>query len=93
VGFLLPPASNAFENLIASSARDQVSVSLGDGVFNFYGAQLKDCPELTVWCMSRYGAEVGHDPQFSSERCKNAYGITFPKQWLLAREFLKLFDE
>lgn len=49
-----------------------------------WGPWVASCdPELILWRMSLYGAEIGGDLRFPAERCADVYGITVPKKGIL----------
>lgn len=90
VAFLTEKGRTIFQWLLAMGTRDRVQGNLGDGVFEYEGVQAKECPELTVWRMSLYRAEVAGGPQTPWERCSSAYGITAPKRWPAAVKFVAM---
>lgn len=72
-----------FDPFFAGSGA-RVQKDFGDGVFAYEGVQSQECPDLTLWKMSIYGAEVGGDKRQPSERCSVVYGISVPKGWRAA---------
>jgi len=81
-----------FERLLAKNAKERVKISLGDGVFSYEGAQSAECPELTVWRMSLYGAQVSGDTKVM-EKCSEAYALTAPRRMPAANELVRLISQ
>lgn len=89
-GFFNNQGRAMFEGLLAQNAKDRVRKDLGHGVFVYEGAQSHDCPELTIWRMSLYGAVVGGDSRSPMERCSEAYVLTAPKRMPATCELVRL---
>lgn len=68
----------------------KVRRDLGEGVFAYEGVQSTDCPELTLWKMSIYKAEVGGDKRQPGERSSMVYGISIPKKWPVSEQLMQL---
>lgn len=77
--FLRQEGAVAFDRFFAGCARDRVSCDLGHGVFQYEGIQSNESPNLTLWKMSIYGAEVGGDPAAPGQRVSMIYGVTIAK--------------
>lgn len=77
--FLRPEGSGAFDRFFAGNAKDRVSCDLGQGVFRYEGIHSNESPNLTLWKMSLYGAEVGGDPVLPGHRVSTMYGLTVAK--------------
>lgn len=92
-GFLSGMGTKLFEGLLALGAREREAGNFGDGVFSYEGVQSAECPELTVWRMSLYGAEVGGDPRHPLVRCGNAYALTAPRKWRATGMLLELMGK
>lgn len=90
--FVTAEGRRFFDPMFAGGVQDQVKVDLGDGVFVYEGVQSKECPELTLWRMTLYGAEVSGDLRESFERCSLVYGITVPKKWPVAKKLLQILS-
>src|SRR5205814_7013365 len=60
--FLRSPGSEAMEALLAKPAAQRENGNLGEGAFLYEGAQAVDCPQVTVWRMTLYEAELDGDP-------------------------------
>jgi hypothetical protein len=86
--FITTEGQHFFDPLIDGTCQNRVKCCLGDGIFKYEGVQSKECPELTMWRMSLYGAEVGGDPGNSSARCSVVYGITAPKAWPVTEKLM-----
>jgi hypothetical protein len=79
--FLNEAGRQRFDPFFAGSARAKVQKDFGDGVFVYEGVQAQDCPELTLWKMSIYGAEAGGDKRAPGDRSSIVYGISVPRTW------------
>ena len=73
-----------------AGAGAKVQQDFGDGVFAYEGVQAQDCPELTLWKMSIYGAEVGGDKRQPGERCSMVYGMSVPRTWPAAEKLMQI---
>lgn len=71
----------------------KVHRDFGDGVFTYEGLQSKDCPELTLWKMSIYGAEVGGDKRQAGQRSSMVYGISVPKKWPKSEMLMQILGQ
>ncbi len=91
--FIHSAGREIFERLLAMDAKNRVRVSLGGGVFVYEGAQSTECPELTMWRMSLYGAEVGGDPKAPKEGVSEAYVITAPRRMPVASKLVQLLGD
>lgn len=78
-----------FENAVHA----KVSQNLGDGAFFYEGVQAADCPELTVWRMSIFGALVGGAERRPGDRNSMAYGISTPRTWSATAMLMELLGE
>ncbi len=79
--FLKEMGRQRFDPFFAGAASAKIKADLGSGVFEYEGMQSQDCPELTLWKMSIYAAEVGGDKSAKGERSSVIYGISAPKAW------------
>ncbi len=77
--FLRPEGAAAFDRFFAGAVKDRVSCDLGQGVFRYEGILSVESPNLTLWKMSIYGAEVGGDPAAPGQRVSMVYGVTVDK--------------
>lgn len=85
--FLREEGAVAFDRFFAECERERVCRDLGPGVFRYEGIQSNESPNLTLWKMSIYGAEVGGDPSSPGQRVSMIYGVTVAKssraaEWL-----------
>lgn len=81
-----------FEPLFAGAGA-KVQQDFGDGVFAYEGVQSKDCPELTLWKMSIYGAEVGGDKRQPGQRSSMVYGVSVPSSWPASEMLMKMLGQ
>jgi hypothetical protein len=77
--FLKAQGAAAFDRFFEGKARERLSFNLGEGVFGYEAIQSVDDPEVTLWKMTFYGAEVGGDPSAAGERASLLYGVTVAK--------------
>jgi hypothetical protein len=77
--FLSEAVRQRFDLFFEGAARAKVQHDYGNGVFAYEGMQSQECPELTLWKMSIYGAEVGGDQRQPGERSSVVYGISVPR--------------
>jgi hypothetical protein len=77
--FLRPEGAAAFDRFFAGKAGARVTCDLGQGVFRYEGIRSVESPNLTLWKMSVYGAEVGGDPAMPGQRVSMMYGVTVGK--------------
>lgn len=77
--FLRPEGAAAFDRFFAGEVKDRVSCDLGQGVFRYEGILSVESPNLTLWKMSIYGAEVGGDPAAPGQRVSMVYGVSVAK--------------
>jgi hypothetical protein len=82
-----------FDPFFAGAARAKVKQDWGDGVFAYEGVQSRDCPDLTLWKMSIYGAEISGDKYPKGERNSLIYGISAPKAWPATAMLLKILGK
>ncbi|MGV0981017.1 MAG: HNH endonuclease [Polynucleobacter sp.] len=92
-GYFINEGSQFFNTLLGMNASQRVTGNLGGGVFQYEGVQANDCPQLTIWKMSLYGAEVSGDPANPSARGNFAFGISVSTQSALMKELPNLFFE
>jgi len=78
--FLNEAGRHRFDSFFTGAGAN-VQQNLGNGVFTYEGVQSQDCPELTLWKMSIYGAEVGGDKSQPGERSTVVYGLSVPRKW------------
>jgi hypothetical protein len=82
-GFLIPEGEEWLENMLSLNAANRVSASLGNGVFEYEGVQAFDRPEITIWRMSFYRAQIGGDDDLRSVRTSKAYVCTAKRGFAL----------
>jgi len=87
--FLNEAGRQRFDPFFAGAVA-KVQQDFGDGVFAYEGVQSQDCPDLTLWKMSIYGAEVGGDKRQPGERCSMVYGISVPRTWRAANMLMEI---
>lgn len=89
-GFVAGLGPKLFDALLSLGVKRRETGNFGNGVFVYEGVQAKECPELTVWRMSLYGAQVGGDPRHPLVRCENAYALTAPRKWPASKMLLEI---
>lgn len=91
--FLNEAGRQRFDRFFTGAVRARVQQDFGEGVFVYEGVQSQECPELTLWKLSIYGAEVGGDQRQPGERCSTVYGISSPKRWPATRMLMQILGE
>lgn len=91
--FLNEAGRQRFDPFFAGAARAKVQKDFGDGVFVYEGVQSQDCPELTLWKMSIYGAEVGGDKRAPGDRSSIVYGISAPRIWPASEMLMQIMGQ
>lgn len=91
--FLNEAGRQRFDPFFAGAARAKVRKDFGDGVFVYEGVQSQDCPELTLWKMSIYGAEVGGDKRAPGDRSSIVYGISAPSTWPASEMLMQILGQ
>ena len=76
--FLNEEGRMRFDPFFRGKVRDRVYADLGDGAFTYEGIQSDENPEITLWQMSLYRAEVEGDPKALGQRASIIYGVTVP---------------
>jgi hypothetical protein len=67
-GILNTDGGGTFDTLLGWNTRARVDESLGDGTFEYIGAQATDNPAMSVWIFSIYdGAPLAEDPEAPNE--------------------------
>jgi len=77
--FLNGAGRHYFDTLFAETALSMVKQDFGNGVFVYAGVQSHDCPEMTLWKMSIFGAEVCGDRRSPWDRSSTIYGVSAPR--------------
>ena len=72
---------HGFDSLFEKNVRARVQMDHGDGVFAYEGVQSENDPELTMWKMSFYGAQVSGVKRRPGDRNSMVYGISAPRKW------------
>lgn len=80
-----------FENLLAQNG-NRLDINLGRGAFLCQAVQSNFNPELTVWKMSFYGAEVAGDPRDVNRKVSSIYGISVPKNFSSSGDLQAMFQ-
>jgi hypothetical protein len=80
-----------FEGLLSLRGK-RLSLNLGQGAFSCEAVQSDSNPELTVWKMSLYGAEVTGDPRDVNRRSSFVYGISLPKSFGVSADIQAMFQ-
>ena len=88
--FIRPEGAAAFDRFFEGNAKDRISCCLGQGVFSYEGVLSTESPNLTLWKMSLYGAEVGGDPGAPGQRISMVYGVSVAKNSHVAELLAKI---
>lgn len=91
--FLKETGRKGFDSFFAGATCTKVQANFGDGIFIYEGVQAADCPELTLWKMSIYGAEVGGDKRAPADRSSIIYGISTPRTWHATEMLVQIFGQ
>lgn len=91
--FLNEAGRQRFAPFFTADAHARVQRDFGEGVFAYEGIQAHDCPELTLWKMSIYRAEVGGDDRVPGERSSIIYGISVPTAWPVSEVIMQILGQ
>jgi len=80
-----------FENLLAQNG-SRLNLNLGREAFLCQAVRSNSDPELTVWKMSLYGAEVAGDPRDLNCKASSIYGISVPKSFSFSVDLQSMFQ-
>jgi len=91
--FLTPEGAGWFDQSFAAKVKDHISCDLGQGVFRYEGILSIESPNLTLWRMSFYGAEVGGDPSALGQRVSMVYAVTAIKTSPVAKNLAAILGD